>query len=485
MASTSKGRGGKQVSRQASIGQQGVNLIEQVVLRMGSAWHPSNASLDAGIDGEIELVDPDYHVATNAIIRVQSKATAGAFPGETSDSFEWPVNERDLDYWMSGNAPVVLVVSRPLMGEAYWVAIKDYFATPSRRKAKRVRFDKNRMRFSADAREALFALAVPRDSGIYFAPRPREERLFSNLLAVSGFPKRLWIGDTDLRRPGDVYAQLREAGAEAPEFVLRDRRILAPYDLTEKPWSSFVDRGTVEDFDPEHWALSDDRDLTTRFVELLNFCLSVRCRQIGCERRKDDGMYYFAPSEDLTSRIIPYRSVKENTRRTVFHGYPYKKGENKGEIAYYRHAGFYGQFRRYDGAWYLSITPTYHFTSDGRRQHPFYESKLKGIKAIEKNGTVLGHVVMWASLLRGRDEDADDLFFTPPYPHLRFGQLATFELSVGIDDRTWLPNEEKAVAKSVVETADDLPLFEEVNPYADEGDDTDEEDEGPGAGSAA
>jgi hypothetical protein len=464
-------RGGKQVTAQAGIGQEGINLIEQIVLRMGSAWHPGNASMDAGIDGQIELVDPTTREATNSIIRVQSKATTKPFPAESADGFEWPVTERDLDYWLSGNAPSVLIVSRPRDGEAYWVALRDYFDTPAKRKTLRVRFDKRTMRFTPDSLETLYRLAVPKDAGIYIAPRQREEKLYSNLLAISGFPERLWIGETDLRRPREVYAKLYEAGVAASEFVLRDRRLLAPYDLTERPWSTFVDRGTVEEINTNHWAASEDRDLIDRFVELLTFCLGARCRQIDCERFKDRGrwMYYFAPTKDLSPRVVPYRSVKESTRRTVFLAYPYTKGDRVGEVAYYRHAAFFGEFRRFDGQWYLAVTPTYFFTSDGYRRHPFYESKLKGIKALEKNATVLGHVVMWATLLRGRDEDDDGFFFTPPYPHLRFGKLATFDLPVGIEDATWLPNEVGKVAESVSLTADDLPLFQEPDPYADDG----------------
>lgn len=461
---------GKKVSLQATIGQQGINLIEQIVLGMGSAWHPGNASLDAGIDGEIELVDASTREATNAIIRVQSKATTRPFPLETEHSFEWPCDQRDIDYWMSGNAPVILVVSRPRSGEAYWISVKDYFNTPARRKSGRVRFDKRMMCFTAESAPALFALAVPKTIGVYSAPRPREERLFSNLLTVTGLPERLWQGETEFRRPGEVFAKLREVGIDAPEFVLRDKRILAAHDLTEPPWSSFVDRGTVEDFNVEQWARSDDPDDVRRFVELLNYCLSARARQIGCERRRDDGMYYFAATADLSPRVVPYRSVRDQAKRAVFQPYAYTKGERTGEVSYYRHSAFYGQFRRYDGEWFLEITPTYFFTSDGYRRHPFYESKLKGIKALEKNGTVLGQVVMWAALLRGRDEDDEGLFFTVPYPHLRFGPLETFSLAVGIDDSAWLPNEEERVAKSVKLTADDLPLFQDVDPYAPEDD---------------
>lgn len=466
MASGATRRGGKKITPQANIGQQGVNLIEQIVLRMGSAWHSLNASLDAGIDGQIELVDPDTHEATNAVIRVQSKATLRQFPNETDEGFDWPCDDRDLDYWMSGNAPVILVVTRPHLSEAFWVSVKDYFATPERRKAKRVRFDKRSMRLTKDSYGALAAIAIPKDAGVYFAPRPRGERVYSNLLEVTGLPDRLWLAETDLRRPGEVFARLREAGADAPEFLLKDRRILAAHDLREPPWSTFVDRGTVDDFEVAHWAQSDDPDLIRRFVELLNHCLTARCRQIGVDRRKDDDMYYFAPTADLTARVVPYRSVKEMAERKVFLPYTYSSGDRAGEVSYYRHNAFFGRFRRYDGRWYLEIEPTYYFSSDGRRRHPFYESRLKGIKKLEKNATVLGQVVMWAALLRGREENDEGMFGPAPYHFLRFGPLATFEVPVGIDDVAWLPNEEGTTAKSVSLTADDLPLFVEADPYA-------------------
>lgn len=475
MTTSAIGRSGKKVTAQAKIGQRGVNIIERVVLEMGSAWHPSNPSLDAGIDGEIELVDPTTHEATNAVIRVQSKATARhQLVNETAEAFDWVCDERDLEYWLSGNVPVILVVVRIDTGEAYWVCIGEYFRTPAKKKARRVRFDKRSMAFTAASYADLARLAVPKGQGLYSAPRPVRETVYSNLVEIEG-PERLWLGDTDLRNPGDLFAHMRDVGGGGPEFVLRDKRILAAHDLAKQPWSRFVDRGTVEDLPADHWAQSDDPDLVKRYVELLGRCLTERCRQIGCVRRQDDGMYYFAASSDLSAISKPYRSIRETTRRDVFLAYRYTKGDRKGEISYYRHSAFVPRFRRYDGRWYLQIEPTYRFTTDGKRQHPHYERFLKGIKRIEKNATVLGQVVMWAALLRGREEGDETLFSESPYSFLRFRDLATFDLGVGIDDTTWLPNEDATTAQSVDQTAADLPLFVEIDPYAPDPETDDEE----------
>lgn len=131
----------KKIHANSIIGQQGVNLIERVVLGMGFAWYPSGG-VEAGIDGTIEIRDAVTGDATNSIIQVQSKATTKPFQAETEGAFEYRCAERDLDYWMQGNVPVVLVVSRPESGEAYWVSVKDYFRDPGVRAGRKVRFDK-------------------------------------------------------------------------------------------------------------------------------------------------------------------------------------------------------------------------------------------------------------------------------------------------------------------------------------------------------
>src|SRR4051812_41070954 len=108
-----KKTGPKKLSSQAVTGQRGVSLVESIVLEMGCGWHPTNQSLEAGIDGEIELVNPGTRAATNSVVRVQVKGTVGRWSAETETSFEYIVDERDLTYWLSGNTPVVLVVTRP------------------------------------------------------------------------------------------------------------------------------------------------------------------------------------------------------------------------------------------------------------------------------------------------------------------------------------------------------------------------------------
>ncbi|MFL5659326.1 MAG: DUF4365 domain-containing protein, partial [Ktedonobacteraceae bacterium] len=174
----------KKIHKNSIIGQQGINLIERRVLEMGFLWYPTGG-LEAGIDGTIEIRDPGTGIAFNSIIQVQSKATVGQFQAETPEGFDYLCDVKDLNYWLQGNAPVILIVSRPSTDEAYWVSIKDYFQDFMQRKAHKVHFSKLRDQFDKTCLSSLINLAMPRDAGIYFSPSVTEEQLWSNLLEVT------------------------------------------------------------------------------------------------------------------------------------------------------------------------------------------------------------------------------------------------------------------------------------------------------------
>lgn len=70
----------KTISRPGLTGQRGINAIERIVLEMGSRWTPSGPN-EIGIDGYIELFDPNSRQALGLTLAVQSKvvtAVAGS-----------------------------------------------------------------------------------------------------------------------------------------------------------------------------------------------------------------------------------------------------------------------------------------------------------------------------------------------------------------------------------------------------------------------
>lgn len=222
----------KKIHSSSVTGQLGVNLIERIVLGMGFLWYPSGG-VEAGIDGHIEVREPATGVVRNSIVQVQSKAGPSFFQAETENTFEYRCSEKDLDYWLQGNAPVILVVSKPKSNEAYWVSVKDYFRDLGRRRARKVRFDKKRDRFEESCGAAIAELAVPPDAGLYFAPPPTKKILYSNLVRVSYYPGRLYIAQTDYRAGKDVRAKLMDLGSRQDnEWFAKYKSIVSFNDLS-------------------------------------------------------------------------------------------------------------------------------------------------------------------------------------------------------------------------------------------------------------
>ncbi len=425
----------KKIGKSDIIGGRGVNLVEKVVLEMGCLWYPTGG-VEAGIDGIIEIRDVVTGEVTNSIVQVQSKATNGRFTAETPTGFEYLCDAKDLEYWLNGNAPVIIVVSRPDTGESYWASIKDRFKDLEARKARKIYFDRTRDRFDVNARADIVRLSMSKDAGIYLAPPPKQERLYSNLLGVSRYTPKIFIARTDIRWPGQLWEALRER-SERPrgEWLLTEKSIVSFHDLRDDPWPSVCDRGTVESFDSDEFAFSDDDGRVTTFARLLYLSLKEK---LWLEQVKFDqhlGHYYFRATKDLNIREITYQSIEKKTSRVVFARYVNKKDPS--QVRYYRHNAFFGQLRRFDEGWYLEITPTYRYTTDGEHIYRGYEDLLSGLKRLQNNQAVLGEVVMWASIL----SKPPDMFERERV--IEFGELKTLNLDAGIIDHAWLKHEEK------------------------------------------
>ena len=105
--------------------------------------------------------------------------------------------------------------------------------------------------------------------------------------------------------------------------------------------------------------------------------------------------------------------------------------------------------------WYLEITPTYHFTSDGYKEDMFRAERLKGIKRLERNPAVLGQLLMWADYLRKPIQS----LFSSEYSFLSFGELATVDTSTSLPDDVWYHAEESGEANNMRAIANQLRLL--------------------------
>ncbi len=452
---------GKIITKQKRIGQLGVNLIERIVLRMGFKPQQMNAELDTGIDGLIEICDPTTGQASNAVLFFQSRARK-EFDRETATTFEYQCGEDELAYWLSGNVPVLLIISRSDSDdEAYWIEVKSYFSDLKRRNDRRVTFDKTQNRFSPQCADDLRKIAISKESGIYFAAPPVVEKLFSNLFPVKHYAKRLFIASTDARRPGAIWGKAKELGVQLAgcEWFLKSGQLWSVHDLREPPWPQFVDRGSVEEFEMNEWALADEPEKERDFARLMRLCLQERLRrwQIGYDF--DLEFYYFWSTPNRSPRSILLPGSKKP--RTVFT--PFQSKVTEGKVSYYRHQAFFGDFVRIDDGWHLSVTPTFHFTFDGRVQSRFAGELTQGIKRLERQGAVVGHLRLWNYVLMHARPESEALWSQgeAEYPHLTFDHPAVFDSKLGIEDESWLKREEKERAADLTADLEQQELFDQ------------------------
>lgn len=435
----------KKIHNNDILGQQGINLIEQIVLDMGFMWYPTGG-VEAGIDGTIEIRNPATGEVLNNIIQVQSKATGIPFTSETETSFSYTCKEKDIEYWLGGNAPVILIVSRPKDKLIYWMPVKTYFDTPDKIKSKKVVFDKKAHAFSKDCASGLINLSVPKSVGLYLDPIQKPEELYSNLLEIKKLPKYIYMADTTFTRNKDVTDEMKRMGADPNrEFILRNKKILSFHDLDTYPWNSLCDVGTLDSFGVDEWAFSDDMDRENEFRDLLNQSLTEMLRGKHVRYSREHRCYHFTATRNLSDRYYSYLSISKKTKRKVFSGYSKRKDSDL--PAFYRHSAFAGKFLKFGDKWYLEISPTYYFTRDGFEDYKFAEDTIKKIKMLELNMAILGQVVMWSKLLQPIQEQ--NLFETSKTDFIAFGELVKISSEYGIDDSTWLPKEAQEDAPTI------------------------------------
>ena len=410
-----------------NTGQQGINLVEEYVLKMGFVWNQTRA--DQGIDGTIEIVETATRTATNRIVQVQVKATTREFQSESPEALSFTGDPADIDYWMKGNAPVILIVCRPLTRDAYWKDVNAYFLDPQNKKTNTVRFDRKSDRFDASAGPLLANLAKP-NGGLHLGPLPKTETLISNLFPVATYPPTIWSATSKYRNRdefGQALKNLPPGNSHLREFFLSGDTIYSFLDLNNPALGALIEPGTVETNSSDDWALTDDPDLKHKFVQLLNTCLTQFCFDQKIAFHRENKIHYFIWEYKSGSRKVRAKSLQNTGVQTVADWHPSKRTEGDG---YFRHKAFISNFVRLGSRWHLEVTPTYYFTSDGRTEYWNSETLLAGIKRLDRHAAVRGNLLLWRSIFTEGD-------LTKRYKRITFNPPLEFDLNTGIDDDTW------------------------------------------------
>lgn len=422
----------KKLSEQQVIGQRGVHLLGERLLSIGWSFQ-ANGPLDAGIDGFLELRDTlSGEVRAQYILAQLKTQEGGSFSEETDESFSYICKQKDLDYWLEANAPVVLFTARLSDRAIFWKSVQSWFADADNRRSRKVVFHKIKDALNAEALPRLASAVAAYATPGRIVPSTRsDEMLNSNLLKVA-FPKRIHTAETSLAY-SEIRGTLVERYGDPPiDWVLQSNRIYSFRDISMPPFRDVVEEGSESILLTGEWIDSAGETTRRLFVQLLNRTLGDMVHESLAYWRTRRYLFWKLPRNRQT-RTYSYRSFENQTSRKVVKAYK-RDGETK--PSYFRHDALHAHFVQIAGEWYLAMEPTYHFTSDGYHEFRYASDRMSGIKRLETNQSVRGHIGMWTAFLV-REPDLLRKEF------LVFESLPAMPLPYGVPDNIWRDNEDE------------------------------------------
>ncbi|MGU3463582.1 DUF4365 domain-containing protein [Methylobacterium sp. C33D] len=430
----------KKLTGSQMLGDAGVHRLAARILDAGLTFHPTTGTLDAGIDGFIELRDPETGEVKAQYVAAQLK-TVSRLAEDNGETFSFRVDDRDLEYWSNANTPVILVVINPATELICWKSIQSYFQDPDRKRSRKVVFVRREDELTPEAVGKLAALVAGFARPGVVTPSMRlEEELETNLLRAS-FPYRLNVASIE-EGPGKVRDALRRKRERPPiDWVVDGDRLVTFRDLDDQLFEDACDQGSIDQIETLDWAESDGEASRRLFVRLLGLCLGERVRERLVFDRGRRFYFFKSNPQRRGERVYTFKDARGDGKRTVVS----RHGLNKEKTAasYLRHAAFVPRFLNLDGEWYLAVDTTYHFTRDGFAESAFAPDYLKRIKEIERNSNVRGHMRLWRALLTERGD-----MLREEYPYLSFEALDPLRHPYGVPDDLWSAREDPDMSKA-------------------------------------
>lgn len=285
-----------------------------------------------------------------------------------------------------------------------------------------------------------------------------EEQIFPNLLELE-FPERIFIAEVSFDRK-EVIKQNRQTKNtlwwkssqrkiasrilnETSEDYYHDWHLYENKLITfrnlnanSEPLRILIDAGTIEELDTcDYFEINED--YKRAFKSLLGFCLREKLSRKGVEWVHEEKLFRFKTNYQApNAKKVRWRK-ENNSTKTVIKEIMNKK---EGHIICFGHLAFHYSLYDFDNRWFLSISPTWSFTSNGRDRSRFAQTYKSGIKRLEGNKSVYYYFRFWAYFLSHYD------LFDQPYLYFRTKPAFSFIFSPGIKDDGW---------KSEIEETDD------------------------------
>ncbi|WP_375393489.1 DUF4365 domain-containing protein [uncultured Sphingomonas sp.] len=423
------------------IGEIGENAVRGRFLAMGYQFD-GRSRLEAGIDGIAEVMEKGQPMAR--MIAVQIKSTeSGRYVSETDTGFTYLLRPQDLEYWRGSNLPVIVVFYRHADNSYYWKEV----ARDSEQAERRLQIDKNEDVLDNGTANRLAALTVPKAGFGYYVPAlGGGEEALVNILPIT-LPTEIYVAATpyDGRRASAILLD----GEEPARFdwSISGGTFWSFHDPRTSACANIVHPDQVDAIDTADLAFHDDVEEQNRFVHLLRQALRHQTRE-DLYWSKDRKILYFRALHADTTRNFAYESAKKKTDADVV--MVAMSDKDDGRVSFVRHHAFSPRFERLGDRWYLIVSPTYFFTTNGFTPHTHPGALLAGKKRLDKSAALRGQTIMWHRFLTQADReaahDATGLFGVEAIqePRLRFGEPPSVSLETRVPEDGWGGGKKKA-----------------------------------------
>jgi hypothetical protein len=416
------------------IGEIGENAVRGRFLAMGFQFD-GRSRLEAGVDGIAEVMENGRPMAR--MIAVQVKATdAGRYASETTEGFTYLLRPQDMEYWKGSNLPVIVVFYRRTDNSFYWKEVSRDYDLAERR----LQINKVLDVLDSGTANRLADLTVPKAGFGYYVPAlGGGEEALVNILPIT-LPTEIYVASTpyDGRRATAILLNSDEPARF--DWSIAGDTFWSFHDPRTSACRDIVHLDQVDAIETSDLAFHDDVDEANRFVHLLRQALRHQTRD-DLYWSKDRKILYFRALHPNTPRNFAYESAKKRTDADVVMVAMSDKDE--GKVSFVRHHAFSPRFERLGDQWYLIISPTYYFTTNGFVPHSYPGALLAGKKRLDKSAALRGQVIMWHRYLTKADRDAEraatGLFGVEASsePRLRFGEPPTVQLETRVPEDGW------------------------------------------------
>jgi len=419
------------------LGEIGEAAVRRRFLDMGFQFD-GRGRLEAGIDGIAEVMIDGRPLAQ--MIAVQVKATEEAkYAAETDQGFTYLLRSKDLGYWRPSNLPVIIVLYRRSDETFYWKEVPRGVSAEDRR----LQFDKQQDVLDRNAVDRLAALTVPKvGAGYYVPPLGDGEEALVNILPLI-LPPEIYVASTPYSGRKATALLLDSDEPARFDWVIRGGSFWSFHDPRTSSCREIVDLDHVEAVETNYLAFHEDLNEQHHFAFLLKNTLKHQVRA-DLNWHKENALLYFRALAADTRRRFYYESAKNKTHADVVNVVTSKKGE--GQVAYVRHHAFVPRFEVLGDQWYLVITPTYYFTTNGFMPHSYPHALLSGKKRLDNSGSLRGQVIMWHRFLSQHERATNDLFAPeqPEEPCLAFAEPPKITLETRVPEDVWGAPKKKA-----------------------------------------